>query len=226
MHLSPTVLPWLTEHFASQPSLPQHHPLYFANSLPLQTLFPQWPTDPLPPQELFLPCLLHLGFQDVNLSLNDLEINRIEILLSSLPWPAILSFIDLLFQIGTSDIQIRLSWETDYQHQGSLGFFALMLSSKVMRQVQHRRALFWKHNDVVRAQIEYMEIYELWQLKIMIKRIPTSCSQFSSIDRELADLERDGQFYISAVREEPIFPPNNNNVSFELYNYLIFCPTS
>ena len=115
MHLSPTVLPWLTEHFASQPSLSQHHALNFSNSVPLQTLCPQWPTDPLPPQELFLPCLLHLGFQDVNLSLNDLEINRIEILLSSLPWPAILSFIDLLFQIGTSDIQIRLSWETDYQ---------------------------------------------------------------------------------------------------------------
>ena len=54
----------------------------------------------------------------------------------------------------------------------------------------------------------------------MMKRIPTSCSQFSSIDRELADVERDGQFYISAVREEPIFPPNNNNVSFELFEYI------
>ena len=45
---------------------------------------------------------------------------------------------------------------------------------------------------------------------------------------ELADMERDGQTYISAVRKEPVFPPNNNNMSFVLfeYNYLIFCPTS
>ena len=41
---------------------------------------------------------------------------------------------------------------------------------------------------------------------------------------ELADMERDVQFYISAVRKEPVFPPSNNNMSFVLfeYNYLIF----